>query len=101
MPFINSVSSERLGFSTQKPIALLERIIKASCPENGIVFDPFCGSGTTIYASHKLKRQWIGCDIAVLATNLVKETLERGKPQFVEYPLKLNEDFELCGYPIL
>lgn len=95
-----------LGYPTQKPIALLERIVKASCKEDGIVFDPFCGCGTTIYATQKLNyeqkasRKWIGCDIAVLSTRLVKDTLELGKKPLMNAPLKINEDFELCGYPI-
>lgn len=103
---INPKAKERLGYPTQKPIALLERIIKSSCPENGIIFDPFCGCGTTIYATqklnyeHKLERKWIGCDVAVLSTRLVKETLELGKQPLMNAPLKLNEDFELCGYPV-
>jgi len=60
---IHSKSAERLGYPTQKPVALLERIIKASSNEGGIVLDPFCGCGTTIVAAEKLKRKWIGIDI--------------------------------------
>lgn len=95
-----------LGYPTQKPIALLERIIKASCPIDGVVFDPFCGCGTTIYATQKLNleqratRKWIGCDIAVLSTRLIKDTLELGKKPLMNEPLKQGVDFELCGYPM-
>ncbi len=62
---INSQSKERLGFATQKPVDLLERIIKASSSEGDVVFDPFCGCATTIEAAHKLNRKWIGIDIAI------------------------------------
>ena len=62
---------ERLGFPTQKPLALLERIIKASSNEGDLVLDPFCGCGTTIEAAHNLKRRWIGIDIAIHAVKRV------------------------------
>ena len=64
-------TTERLGYPTQKPIALLERIIRASCPLDGIVLDPFCGCGTAIDAARKLKRQWIGVDISSFAIDLI------------------------------
>lgn len=86
-------TKQYLGYPTQKPIALLDRIIKASCPEEGIVFDPFCGCGTTIYSANKNNRQWIGCDIAVLATQLVRETLKNGKLPLIEYPLQEKKRF--------
>jgi DNA modification methylase len=66
---------ERLGYPTQKPVALLERIIKASSNEGDTVLDPFCGCGTTIDAAEKLKRKWIGIDITQLATSLIKNRL--------------------------
>lgn len=72
---IGAQAAERLGYPTQKPVALLERIIKASCPENGVVLDPFCGCGTTIAAAQNLHRQWIGIDITHLAITLMKERL--------------------------
>jgi DNA modification methylase len=68
-------SAERLGFPTQKPIALLERIIQASSNEGDLVLDPFCGCGTTIIAAQKLKRRWIGIDITHLAISLMKYRL--------------------------
>ena len=77
---INSLQSgdtERTGYPTQKPLALLERIIKASSPQGGIVLDPFCGCATTCVASEKLNRQWIGIDVSVKAYELVKERLEK------------------------
>jgi len=66
---------ERLGYPTQKPEALLERIIKGSSNEEDLVFDPFCGCGTTISAAENLKRKWIGIDITYLAVNLIKRRL--------------------------
>ena len=57
-------SEGTLGYPTQKPLALLERIIKASSNENDIVLDAFCGCGTALVAAQKLKRQWIGIDIS-------------------------------------
>jgi DNA modification methylase len=72
---ISSQAAERLGFSTQKPEALLERIIKASSNEGDLVLDPFCGCGTTIAAAQKLKRRWIGIDITHLAITLMKKRL--------------------------
>ena len=62
---------ERVGYPTQKPLALLERIITASSNEGDVVFDPFCGCGTTLEASQKLKRNWIGIDIAIHAIKRV------------------------------
>jgi DNA modification methylase len=64
--------SERIGFQTQKPLALLERIIRASSNPGDVVLDPFCGCGTAIVAAHKLGRQWIGIDIAWLAIAVMK-----------------------------
>ena len=76
---INSLfrnSRERTGYPTQKPLALLERIIKASSKEGDIVLDPFCGCATTCVASEKLKRQWVGIDISHEAYDLVKIRLK-------------------------
>ena len=75
-PVIN-VSKERTGYPTQKPLALLERIIQASCPPNGMVLDPFCGCATTCVAAERLSRQWIGIDISEMAITLVKERLSK------------------------
>ena len=77
IPIINAMSKERTGYPTQKPLALLERIIKASCPEGGIVLDPFCGCATTCVASQRLKRKWIGIDIEDKAVDLLIERLEQ------------------------
>ena len=72
---INPVGAERLGYPTQKPVALLERIISASSNPGDVVLDPFCGCGTTIDAAEKLGRKWIGIDITQLATSLIKNRL--------------------------
>ena len=69
--------SERTGYPTQKPLALLERIIKASSNEGDVVLDPFCGCATTCIAAEKLNRQWIGIDISVKAYELVKQRLKK------------------------
>jgi len=73
---INSRAAERLGYPTQKPEALLERIILASSNEGDVVLDPFCGCGTTVAAAEKLKRRWIGIDITHLAISLIKSRLQ-------------------------
>ncbi len=75
-PVIN-VSSERTGYPTQKPLALLERIIQTSCPEAGIVLDPFCGCATTCVAAEKLSRKWIGIDVSHKAYELVQKRLKK------------------------
>jgi site-specific DNA-methyltransferase (adenine-specific) len=72
---INSQAKERLGYPTQKPVALLERIINASSSPGDLVLDPFCGCGTTIDAAEKLGRKWIGIDITQLAMTLIKKRL--------------------------
>ncbi len=73
---INSQAQERLGYPTQKPEALLERILKASSNEGDVVLDPFCGCGTTVQVAQKLNRRWIGIDITHLAIGLIKTRLD-------------------------
>src|SRR6266542_3150474 len=75
LPPINSQATERLGYPTQKPLALLERIITASSNEGDVVLDPFCGCGTTIAAAQRLSRRWIGIDITYLAIDLIRNRL--------------------------
>jgi len=75
VPVINNRSNEKLGYPTQKPEALLERIIKASSNEGDLVLDPFCGCGTAVVAAQRLNRRWIGIDITPLAINLIKKRL--------------------------
>lgn len=75
IPPINSQAAERLGYPTQKPLALLERIISASSNPGDVVLDPFCGCGTTVVAAQKLGRRWIGIDVTHLAIGLMRKRL--------------------------
>ncbi|MFP3903803.1 MAG: DNA methyltransferase, partial [Armatimonadota bacterium] len=84
--------SERLGYPTQKPEALLERIISASSDEGDLVLDPFCGCGTTITVAERLHRRWIGIDITHLAVSLMRTRLE----DTFEHEL---EPYEVIGEP--
>jgi adenine specific DNA methylase Mod len=72
--------NEDLGYPTQKPVALLERIIVASSNEGDVILDPFCGCGTTIHGAEKLKRQWIGIDVTHLAISLIEKRLRDAFP---------------------
>lgn len=91
--------TERLGYNTQKPRKLLERIIKASCPKDGIVLDPFCGCGTTLSACEYLNKKenyhltWLGIDVTHLAINLMKYRLRN------EYNLQQKKDYDVVGEP--
>ncbi len=76
IPPINMVAKERLGYPTQKPIALLERIIQASSNPGDTVLDPFCGCGTTIDAAQRLGRRWVGIDVTCLAVDLIDTRLQ-------------------------
>ena len=75
VPPIGPGAQERLGYPTQKPEALLERILKASSNEGDLVLDPFCGCGTTVQVAQRLNRRWIGIDITHLAIGLIKKRL--------------------------
>ena len=90
---INSQAQERLGYPTQKPEALLERIIKASSNEGDVVLDPFCGCGTAVAAAHKLNRKWIGIDITHLAVNLIKVRLADS------FGARITEQYRVVGEP--
>ena len=85
IPPINSQAAERLGYPTQKPLALLERIIQSSSNPGDLVLDPFAGCGTAVAAAEKLGRRWIGIDITYLAINLVRYRMKDMFPgcQFV------------------
>ena len=85
IPPINSQARERLGYPTQKPEALLERIVRASSNEGDVVLDPFCGCGTTIAAAQKLGRRWIGIDITNLAITLIKHRLHNTFGEELDY----------------
>lgn len=77
---VGAQAAERLGYPTQKPLALLERIIKASSNEGDVVLDPFCGCGTAVHAAQKLGRQWIGIDITHLAIALIEKRMRDAFP---------------------
>jgi hypothetical protein len=80
---INSQAGERLGYPTQKPLSLLERIVSASSSEGDVVLDPFCGCGTAIHAAQKLRREWIGIDVTHLAISLIEKRLKDAFPGIV------------------
>jgi adenine specific DNA methylase Mod len=89
---VNAVAEERLGYPTQKPEALLERIIKTGTNEGDVVLDPFCGCGTAVAASQRLSRKWIGIDISPTAVKLMEKRVEKNGA------IK-NKDFEIIGMP--
>ena len=91
---LQASATERLGYPTQKPLALLERIVQASSNEGDVVLDPFCGCGTAIAAAQKLNRQWIGIDITHLAVALMKNRL---KTAFNILP---GQDYQVVGEPV-
>ena len=92
--YLSSNSAERMGWPTQKPLDLLERIIKASSNEGDFVLDPFCGCATTIEAAHNLGRKWMGIDIAIHAIKRVsKDRLLK------RLGLVSGEDYEIVGVP--
>jgi site-specific DNA-methyltransferase (adenine-specific) len=91
---INSQAAERLGYPTQKPEVLLERIICASSRPGDVVLDPFCGCGTATVAAQKLGRTWIGIDITHLAITLVKTRLKDS------FGLVADKDYKVVGEPV-
>jgi DNA modification methylase len=90
---INSQAQERLGYPTQKPEALLERILTASSYENDVVLDPFCGCGTAIAVAERMNRRWFGIDITHHATNLIKWRLRDGMG------VEAGEGYRVIGEP--
>lgn len=91
---IGRTSSERLGYPTQKPLALLERIIKASSKPGDLVLDPFCGCGTTAHAAELLNRSWVGIDISRFSTELIRERV------IGNFPARLtHDDVRAFGLP--
>ena len=94
IPPLNSQARERLGYPTQKPVRLLDRIIRATTDEGDVVLDPFCGCGTTIAASLKASRNWIGIDVAYHAIKVIEERIA-SHPGKVEYQLGgIPRDFD-------
>ena len=90
---INSQAQERLGYPTQKPEALLERILKASSNEGDLVLDPFCGCGTTVQVAQRLNRRWIGIDVTHLAIGLIKKRLSDA------FGPEIKATYEVIGEP--
>jgi len=89
---IAPISKERVGYPTQKPEALLERIIESSSNRDDLVLDPFCGCGTTVAVAQKLGRRWVGIDITYLAIDVIAKRLGKSG-------LKKGIDFEIGGEP--
>lgn len=94
IPPINSQADERMGYPTQKPVALLERIISASSNEGDLVLDPFCGCGTAVHAAEKLGRRWVGIDITHLSIGLIERRMKDAFPA-----LREKTAFEVIGTP--
>ncbi len=94
---LNPVAKERLGYPTQKPELLLQRIIEASCPEDGLVMDPFCGCGTTIVAAERLARRWIGIDVTSIAIALIRRRLKKDFRAQVAQFVELGSPKDLDG----
>ena len=93
IPAINSQADERIGYPTQKPLTLLERIISASSNPSDVVLDPFCGCGTAVCAAEKLGRLWIGIDITHLAVSLMKSRLKD------MFGLDAHKHYKVIGEP--
>ena len=81
IPPVSAHAAERTGYPTQKPLALLDRIIRASSNEDDMVLDPFCGCATALVAADRLNRQWAGIDLSPLAANLVLKRLRGKRPE--------------------
>lgn len=90
---VQAQAAERLGYPTQKPLALMERIVGACSNEGDVVLDPFCGCGTTIDAAQRLGRRWIGVDITHLAINLIRHRLRD------TYGDDISKTYEVIGEP--
>ena len=84
---VGRIKNERMGYPTQKPLALLERIIKASSNQGDLILDPFCGCGTAVVAAQKLQRRWIGIDITHLAVDLIRQRLKDEKVRANSYEI--------------
>lgn len=94
IPPLNSQSQERIGYPTQKPLPLMDRIIRSSSDQDGIVLDPFCGCGTTIEAAERAGRRWIGIDVAVHAIKVIEARLTDQFGATVKYQIEgMPRDF--------
>ena len=94
IPPISANAQERLGYPTQKPQGLLERIIQASSNPGDVVLDPFCGCGTAVAAAHRLGRRWVGIDVTHLAVALMKNRLKTA------FNLAPGSDYRVVGEPV-
>lgn len=90
----NTGGRERLGYPTQKPLELLERIVKASSKEGDTVLDPFCGCGTAVHAAQTLSRNWLGIDITHLSISLIEKRMKSAFPEISFEVLGVPKDFE-------
>lgn len=97
--FIAPTAKERLGYPTQKPIALYARMIAASSREGMLVMDPFCGCGTTIDAAETLNRHWIGIDLTIIALDPISKRMGDRHTNSANEPLVPHKDYEIVGYP--
>ena len=93
IPYLNPKANERVGYPTQKPVLLLERIIEISTDKDDIVLDPFCGSGTTLVAAKLLGRRYVGIDISGDACNIAKKRLERPMKTISNLLVKGSESY--------
>lgn len=93
IPALHANDAERLGYPTQKPEALLERVIRASSDEGDVILDPFCGCGTTVQVAHRLSRRWIGIDITHLAIGLIKTRLDDA------FTPEVRKSYQVIGEP--
>jgi hypothetical protein len=94
IPPVQGRSREFLGYPTQKPVRLLERILEASTEKGAVVLDPFCGCGTTVVAAQRMKRRWVGIDITFLAIALMKHRL------YGEFRLEESKHYQVIGEPV-
>ncbi len=94
IPPINSQAAERLGYQTQKPLALLERILSLSTRPGDLVLDPFCGCGTTVDAAQKLGRHWTGIDISYLAIDVIDKRMR------ATYGNSIAATYDILGIPM-
>ncbi|MCC6677504.1 MAG: site-specific DNA-methyltransferase [Phycisphaerales bacterium] len=86
VPSLNNMASERTGYPTQKPVALLELLIRACCPPGGLVLDPCCGSGTTLVAALRAGRRAVGCDTSEAAVAIARQRLDAERERFTSGP---------------
>ena len=92
IPPLSAHDAERLGYPTQKPLALLERLIAASSNPGDVVCDSFCGCGTAVDAAHKLERRWIGMDVTAVAVDIIRDRMEQRHPE-------LTGKIPVIGFP--